>query len=344
MAVTRSGIKAADNSTVFYFTYPSSDVFLKERNYFVFEGVQDDVYIKTVKIGDKTLNFGRYFLNIGAQFYLDVSAYYAKYKGKFNVTITYENYLGDDVTTTITINATTYDCYDPFKEITGSVCNETGCAIITPPNRMIWNGTQQIKSLFAAKRAAGTSTYQYRWNINGKDDGSTLIRKNINIGATSFVAKYIRKVVASGVDIVDSKITRSAEVRDSTRDIVYVTWRTRWGLDVSHVFYLNTYATDKEDVQEIESEYYYQEHSKHVIKGSFYLDNIRAPYDLWYYQTLANSELVVLTFDRWDTLPATYMPNGTNALNGVKITGSNIKDAIVDGVAQSTITFDFELR
>lgn len=344
MAVTRMAIKAADNSTVFYFTYPSSDVFLKERNYFVFEGAQDDVYIKTVKIGDKTLNFGRYFLNIGAQFYLYVSAYYAKYFGKFNVTITYENAAGDDVTKNITINATTYDCYDPFKEITGSICNETGYAMITPPNRMIWNGTQQIKSLFAAKRAAGKGSESFRWRINGTDDGSTLIRKNINIGKSNFFAEYIRKIIPTNTDIVLSTITRSAEVRDSTRDIVYVTWRTRWGLDVSHVFYLNTYATDKEDVQEVESEYYYKEHSKHVIRGSFYLDNIRDTYDLWYYQTLENSELVVLTFDRWDTLPATYMPNGTNALNGVKITGSNIKDAIVDGVAQSTITFDFELR
>ena len=344
MAVTKMAIKDADGLTVFNFTYPSSDVFLKERNYFVFEGVvSDHLFINSVKIGDKTLSFGDFELLKGNTFYLDVSAYYAKYKGNFNVTIEFNDGRTNN-SSTVTINATTYDCYDPFKEITGSVCNETGMAMITPPNRMLWNGTQQIKSLFAAKRAAGTSTYQYRWNINGTDDGSTLIRKNINIGATSFVAKYIRKVVASGTDIIDSTITRSADVRDATRDVVYVTWRTRWGLDVSHVFYFDTYATDKDNAQEVESEYYYKEHSKHVIKGSFYLDNIREPYDLWYYQTLANSELVVLTFDRWDTLPATYMPNGTNAFNGVKITGCNIKDAVVDGLAQSTITFDFEMR
>lgn len=339
MAVTKKRVNGA-----FYFTYPSADVFLKERNYFIFEGVQDDTYIKTVKIGDKTLNFSRYFLNIGEKFYLDVSAYYAKYKGKFNVVITYENGAGDDVTNTTAINANTYDCYDPYKEITGSICNESGMAMIIPPNRMLWNGTQQIKSLFATKRAAGRSGESYRWRINGTDDGSTLIRKNINIGASNFFAEYIRKITSSNTDIVLSTITRSAELRDTTRDVVYVTWRTRWGLDVSHVFYLDTYATDKDNAQEVESEYYYKEHSKHVIKGSFYLDNIREPYDLWYYQTLANSELVVLTFDRWDTLPNTYMPNGTNAFNGVKITGCNIKDAVVEGVAQSTITFDFEMR
>ena len=206
-------------------------------------------------------------------------------------------------------------------------------------------GSDSVKSLFCAKRAAGTSVISVKWNINGVDDGSVIIRKNVSISNDSpFVAKYIQRINAQSLDVTLSTLTRSVDVRDETRDCVYVTWRTRWGLDVSHVFYLDTYATDKDDAKEVESEYYYKEHSKHVIKGSFYLDNIREPYDLWYYQTLAQSELVTLTFDRWGTLPNTYMPNGTNAFNGVKITGSNIKDAVVDGVTQSTITFDFELR
>ena len=336
MAVTKKSV-----NSIFYFTYPSSDVFLKERNYFVFEGIEQ-CYITSVKIGSKTLNFGE--LSIAKPFYLDVSAYYAKYNGKFNVTINFDSSLSLGDSTTIRINATTFDCYSPFKEITGSICRETGMAMITPPNRML-KGNNDVKSLFCAKRAAGTSVISVRWNINGVDDGSLMIRKNVSISNESpFVAKYIQRINAQSLDVTLSTITRSVDVRDETRDCVYVTWRTRWGLDVSHVFYLDTYATDKDDAKEVESEYLYKEHSKHVIKGSFYLDSIREPYDLWYYQTLANSELVVLTFDRWDTLPDTYMPNGTNAFNGVKITGCNIKDAVVDGVAQSTITFDFELR
>lgn len=330
----------------FYMTYPSGYVFGRERNYLILEEYGEQVYINSIEFikGNvvKKLNFGGFDLLKNKKLIIDISAYYSF--GFDEIGYNYTDMDGTIFSDRLQVAYTFLDCYDPFKEITASVCNETGYSMITPPNRMIWDGTQQIKSLFAAKRAAGTSTYQYRWNINGADDGSTLICKNINIGTTSFLAKYIRKVVANGTDIIESTITRSAEVRDSTRDIVYVTWSTRWGLDVSHVFYLDTYATNKEDVQEVESEYYYQEHSEHVIKGSFYLDNIRDTYDLWYYQTLANSELVVLTFDRWDTLPDTYMPNGTNALNGVKITGSNIKDAVVDGVARSTITFNFELR
>ena len=128
------------------------------------------------------------------------------------------------------------------------------------------------------------------------------------------------------------------------REWVYITWRTRWGLDVSHIFYIDTYATDKDDAQEVESEYLYEENSKHLIKGSFYLDNIKEPYDLWYYQTLAQSELVTLKTWKLSEYDTRYIPNGTNSFNGVKITGCNIKDAVVDGVAQSTITFDFEMR
>ena len=341
MAVTK--IEVDGN---FYMTYPSGYVFGRERNYLILEEYGEQVYINSIEFikGNvaKKLNFGGFDLLKNKKLIIDISAYYSF--GFDEIGYNYTDMDGTIFSDRLQVVYTFLDCYDPFKEITASICTETGYSMITPPNRMIWNGKQQIKSLFAAKRNAGISGESYRWRINGTDDGSTLILKNINIGTSNFFAEYIRKIIASNTDIVLSTITRSAEVRDRNRDVVYVTWRTRWGLDVSHVFYLDTYATDKDDVKEVESEYYYEEHSKHVIKGSFYLDNIRDTYDLWYYQTLANSELVILTFDRWDTLPNTYMPNGTNAFNGVKITGSNIKDAVVDGVAQSTITFNFEMR
>ncbi len=339
MAVTKGIVKDVNGDTVFYFTYPSSDVFLKERNYFVFDGVQDDTYIKTVKVGNKTLNFGRYALHLGAKFYLDVSSYYAKYHGKFKVVITYENPSGDDVTITITIKATTYDCYDPFRELVPKACGETLYSMITPPFRMLFIDPSYyikttIQSLFVAKTQSGRI-----WEVNGVDYTSNLVMTSAPITQTNFIAK---QKTTSGT--VVGTISRIADLADMSSEWVQVKWRTRWGADVSHIFYLDTYATDKDDAQEVESEYLYKEHSKHVIKGSFYLDNIKEPYDLWYYQTLANSELVTITYWRWFVYEGTYIPNGTNSFNGVKITGCNIKDAVVDGVAQSTITFDFELR
>ena len=331
MAVTKKNVNGA-----FYFTYPSADVFLKERNYFIFEGVQDDTYIKTVKIGDKTLNFGRYALDIGAKFYLDVSAYYAKYNGKFNVVITYENYFEEVVTDTTAINATTYNFYNPYKELVPKICGESSYVMITPPYRMLFINDNSIKlnSLFISKNPDGY------WNIDGVKYTYAKVMVDIHITKTYFVANQINKT--SG-NVIDS-VVRIADLADTSREWVLAQWRTRWGFDVSHLFYLDTYSTDKEDAQEVESEYLYEEYSNHVIKGSFYLDNIKEPYDLLYYQTLKQSELVTLTCSKWNSFTPYFMDNGTNAFNGVKITGCNIKDAVVDGVAQSTITFDFELR
>lgn len=337
MAVTKKSVNGA-----FYFTYPSNDVFLKERNYFIFEGVQDETYIKTVKIGGKTLNFGRYALDIGAKFYLDVSAYYAKYFGKFNVVITYENNLEEVVKNTTAINATTYNCYDPYKELVPNSCGESSLVIIAPPFRMLRLRDKHYlyvktntKSLFVVK--IGNNQV---WQVNGYEYTSTVTILSIPITKDNFISELKNKTTGSVV----KKIERIADLVDEYREWVQVQWRTRWGLDVSHIFYLDTYATGKDDAQEVESEYLHEEHSKHVIKGSFYLDNIKEPYDLWYYQTLAQSELV--TFKYWKCIDSDvrYIPNGTNDFNGVKITGCNIKDAVVDGVAQSTITFDFEMR
>ena len=331
----------------FYITYPTDYVFGRERNYIILEEYGEQVYINFIQFikstGEtKKINLVGYDLLKNKKFIFDATAYYKW--GFDEIGYNYTDMDGSVFNDRLQVAYTFLDCYDPFKEITGSICRETGMAMITPPFRMM-NGGNNVQSLFCAKRAAGSSVISVRWNINGVDDSSVMIRKNVSINNNSpFVAKYIQRINEQNLDVTLSTITRSVDAIDTTRDVVFVTWRTRWGLDVSHVFYLDTYATDKDDAQEVESEYLYEEHSKHVIKGSFYLDNIREPYDLWYYQTLANSELVVLTFDRWETLPATYLPNGTNTLNGVKITGSNIKDAVVDGVAQSTITFDFEMR
>ena len=540
MAVTKKSVNGSDGLTVFYFTYPSSDVFLRERNYFVFEGVQDNIYIKTVKIGDKTLNFGRYALDIGAKFYLDISAYYAKYYGKFNVVITYENNAGDDVTDKTAIKATTYDCYDPFKEIVPDRCGDAPYARILPPNRMLWDGKKETSSLLSAMRDgdyfsgyeyemegvpyenfrpsntwvttsqknehlgetyrntlksngnlaeldgngnplwieqgylvvgsahhgktfeeqrthstnfcrtktiftnyngltigatpsgieklvifydtnkeyvdnfawttnkqtlnnAGTYPYisvifhkkdntaitpseltsltsseltnpeagkswrwykingtykwyeltqnqlvnnKFFWEVNNENYSDDIINKGFTFDS-KFSAKLIRsKNITSPnswTHLSIYSIDRSVELADSSMHYLYARWLTPWCISVEHLFYLNTYATDKDDAQEVESEYLYKERSKHVIKGSFYLDNIREPYDLWYYQTLANSELVELYLPIFSVRKDIYMPNASDYV-AVKITGSNIKDAVVDGVAQSTITFDFEMR
>lgn len=320
-----------------YVEYPDGDVFLRERNYVkIYTEHETNCTLVSVTIAGKEIRFN---YDLSKPITFDVTPYYAKGATSIAISIKY-----DDVTDTFTIplSITKIDGYSPYKEITESVCDETSLAVITPPNRMI-KGADSVRSLFVAKRATNTSTNVYVWSLNeGSFDGSQILMKSVAID-TTFKAEYIATNTIGTARNVLSTITRAVEGRDTLRNIVYVTWRTPWGFDVSHVFYLDTFGTDKEDAKEVESLYLYEERSKHVVKGSFYLDNIREPYDLWYYQTLAKSELVTMTLENWIENSNSYMPLGTNEYNGIRITGTNIQDAVADGVTQQTITFDFEM-
>ena len=72
------------------------------------------------------------------------------------------------------------------------------------------------------------------------------------------------------------------------------------------------------------------------------MDGITQPYDLFYYKTLENAELVEMYFSDYAFKPATYMPNGNDYV-AIKIKSSNVAEAVVDGVAKKNITFKFEL-
>ena len=323
--------------------YPTGTIFMRERNYLTVSCDADDYYLKKITFLGNTINFGRYKLQ-GSPMVLDVTPYYAKLYKSVVMSLVVENQNEADDTFTVFFTISKVDGYCPYKEIVASVCNETSLAVITPPNRMI-KGTESVRSLFVAKRSVNTPTIKYGWALNGGNfDGSQMLMKSVAID-TTFTAEYASMAVNATTQQkkIINTIKRVVEKRDTTRDIVYVTWKTPWGFDVSHVFYLDTFGTDKADAKEVESLCFYEERSKHVIKGSFYLDNIRNPYDLWYYQTLEKSERVTLILETWGTLADVYMPLSTNAYNGIRITGTNIQDAVVDGITKQTITFDFEM-
>ena len=323
--------------------YPTGTIFMRERNYLTISCEADDYYLKKITLAGKTINFGRYYL-MDNPMTLDVTPYYAKLYTSGTLSLVIEASNGKDETFTVSFTIDKVEGYSPYKEITANMCNETGLAVITPPNRMI-KGTESVRSLFVAKRSVNTPTIKYGWELNGGNfDGSQMLMKSVAIN-TTFTAEYARMAVNATTQqkTIINTIKRVVEQRDATRDIVYVSWKTPWGFDVSHVFYLDTFGTDKADAKEVGSLCFYEERSKHVIKGSFYLDNIRNQYDLWYYQTLEKSERVTLILDTWGTLADVYMPLSTNAYNGIRITGTNIQDAVANGVAQQTITFDFKM-
>lgn len=184
----------------------------------------------------------------------------------------------------------------------------------------------------------------FAWYFGGKRYFDDVINKTATF-EKSFEALY-QRVYALSPTInkytTIQNVSRSVSLSDSSLPYVYIRWRTPWGVSVEHLFYLGSYTSEKADAKELESVNYYEELSKHVRVGSFYLDGITQPYDLFYYKTLENAELVEMYFPSYAFKPNTYMPNGDDYV-AIKIKGSDVAEAVVDGVAQRVITFKFEL-
>ena len=188
---------------------------------------------------------------------------------------------------------------------------------------------------------------RFFWSINGQKDASEVLNKHFDFG-NKVEANLVFEKVLSPTDTPPSKfevlqsVKRSVSLADGSMPYVYIRWKTPWGVTVEHLFYLGTYSSDKADAKELESVNYYEELSQHVRTGSFYLDGITQPYDLFYYKTLENAELVEMYFPSYAFKPNTYMPNGDDYV-AIKIKSSDVAEAVVDGVTKKTITFKFEL-
>ena len=188
---------------------------------------------------------------------------------------------------------------------------------------------------------------RFFWSINGKNDASEVLNKQFEFGSKVDANLVFEKVISptgtppSKFEVLQS-VKRSVSLADCSMPYVYIRWRTPWGVSVEHLFYLGSYTSDKADAKGLESVNYYEELSNHVRVGSFYLDGITQPYDLFYYKTLENAELVEMYFPSYNFKPSTYMPNGDDYV-AIKVKGSDVAEAVVDGVAQRIITFKFEL-
>ena len=309
--------------------YTDGYVFLRERNNIKIYTAHDTALtLVSVTVAGKSINFN---YDLSKPITFDITPYYAK--GATSIAVAVKH---NDITDTFTIqiSVTTYDGYSPFKELAlPEPCCRTSYPRITPPNRMLWDGaSKEVTSIFAAMRGA-TKT---KWSVNGEVVDNDIVFQSANIGADGFLAEF-----KSGDYVIDT-IKRSVEEVDRTREYVYMRWKTPWGYYVEHLFYLDTYGADNNNAKELESILNYAERSEYVRNGSIYLDGITAPYDLFYYKTLEVAEVVEIWTPRFNISPSSYMPDGT-AYEAVKIKGSNVKDSVVDGITQSTITLDFEL-
>lgn len=185
---------------------------------------------------------------------------------------------------------------------------------------------------------------KFYWSVNSKNYSGDIVNNAFTFDNT-FDARLIRAHNISPIYneyFTVQRVKRVVSLADGSIPYVYIRWKTPWGVTVEHLFYLGSYSSDKADAKELESLNYYEELSQHVRVGSFYLDGIVQPYDLFYYKTLENSELVEMYFPYYAFKPATYMPNGDDYV-AIKIKSSDVADAVVDGVTKKTITFKFEL-
>lgn len=188
---------------------------------------------------------------------------------------------------------------------------------------------------------------RFFWSINRQNDASEVLNKPFDFGNKVDASLVFEKVLSptgthpSKFEVLQS-VKRSVSLADGSLPYVYIRWKTPWGVTVEHLFYLGSYSSDKAGAKELESVNYYEELSQHVRVGSFYLDGITQPYDLFYYKTLENSELVEMYFPDYAFKPNTYMPNGDTYV-AIKIKDSDVAEAVVDGVAQRVINFKFEL-
>ena len=185
---------------------------------------------------------------------------------------------------------------------------------------------------------------KFYWSVNSKNYSGEMVNNAFTFDKI-FDAKLIRAHNISPIFneyFTVQRVNRVVSLADGIIPYVYIRWRTPWGVTVEHLFYLGSYSSDKADAKELESVNYYEELSQHVRTGSFYLDGITQPYDLFYYKTLENAELVEMYFPSYAFKPNTYMPNGDTYV-AIKIKGSDVADAVVDGVTKKTINFKFEL-
>ena len=184
----------------------------------------------------------------------------------------------------------------------------------------------------------------FAWYFGGKRYFDDVINKTATF-EKSFEALYQRVYALSPTNkqyTTIQSVSRSVSLADSSLPYVYIRWRMPWGVTVEHLFYLGSYSSDKAGAKELESANYYEELSKHVRVGSFYLDSITQPYDLFYYKTLENAELVEMYFPSYAFKKATYMPTGDTYV-AINVKSSDVSEAIVDGLTKRTITFKFEL-
>ena len=347
----------SNNDTLLTVRLPKTDVFARDRAYIEVKSAQAGATLVSyrLKIGTEsktTSVFSYTFKSAGDVLRIDITDIIsAACRGTTNkvilemvVSSTQVEDVHARIASTITYTA---DGYSPLLDFFPASAIVNDNILLTPPTRMLYTAsiTPSVSFLLNNKFKTPDLSLQF----NGED-----VELPIGLVFNDFsptiedMSQYVLEIVRTMPGSVPIKIpvhtiTRNPQLADACREQVLVSWRTPWGVEVEHLFYLGAYNGAKANAKQIDDTMGgYVSVSDIVRSGSFYLDAIGDEYDLWYYKSMMRADWVrVRTQAQGDLMELLPMPQ-YNSYYNVRVTGCRVGDIIADGLNSKVLQFEFE--
>ena len=346
------------SDTILLVRLPKSDVFARDRAYMEVQAVQAGVTLVsyTVTIGAKSKpssEFSYKFSNLGDVLWIDITdvisaAYSHERAESVQVTIELRDNRGvpgkSGFAETMTYTA---DGYSPLLDFFPASAIVNNNILLTPPTRMLYAASITPSVVFLLNNRFNTPDLS--WQFNGDDvELPTGLVFNDFSSTIEDMSQYVLEIVRTMPGSVPIKIpfytlTRNPQLADACRDYVLVSWRTPWGVEVEHLFYLGTYNGAKANAKQVDDPMGgYISVSNMIRSGSFYLDAIGNEYDLWYYKSMMRADWVRVWTQAQDDLMELLPRPEYKSYYNVRVTGCSVGDIIADGINSKVLQFEFE--
>lgn len=349
-----TGVKQGTN-LLLNVRYPKYDIFARDRAYMELLAIQARCTLigYEIQIGNvnKKINTEYEFSKTGDVLQIDITdvltAAYSIGTKEISIVIaarSNNNILAfANISSTITYTA---DGYSPLLDFAPCIAISNPNVLLTPPTRMLYTDTIMPSVLFLLDNTFQHTIATYGWSFCYADitfpDGMVLEDlSELMDDKSSYVLQIMRTI--RNITMPVYTLHRSLQLVDACREYVLVAWRTPWGAEVQHLFYLHSYNGSKTNTKQTDSPLGgYTSVSDMVRSGSFYIDAITEEYDLWYYKSMMRADSVLLqTQTQKDIMSLMPMP-AFNSYYNVRITGCSVGDIIADGVNSKVLQFEFE--
>lgn len=345
------------NVPIFVVRLPKADVFARDRAYMEVQATQAGATLVSyaITIGTTTKSsseFAYKFKSTGEVLRIDITdviaAAYSVTTKTVQVVI---NAMGNSgvpakagFSETITYTA---DGYSPLLDFFPAGVILSNNILLTPPTRMLYTASITPSVVFLLNNRFNTS--ELSWQFNGEDiELSTGLVFNDFSSTIEDTSQYVLEIVRTmpgsvPIKIPVNTITRNPQLADACRDHVLVSWRTPWGVEVEHLFYLGAYNGAKANAKQVDNTLGgYISVSDMVRSGSLYIDAVTDEYDLWYYKSMMRADWVrVKTQAQGDLMELLPMPQ-YNSYYNVRVTGCSVGNIIADGINSKVLQFEFE--